>query len=322
MENKSHAFAAGLFTLGLLSLILAAVLWFQRDRTVRLPYDLVASGSVNGLSQNASVRYRGLPVGRVVRIGLDPDGSGRIVIRMMVDENTPITTTTTATLGIRGVTGMAFIQLDDKLNGQSGAPLPSSKDHVARLPLREGLFQELQKRGEALITQLESIARSTQALLADDNRQQLVATAVSVQHAADNIADLTMRLKPSVDRMPTTLQHADQALTSASVLLGNLNRDDGPLVRNLDRIGLTAARADNTLTDLQQTVGELSRRVSNDTLPRFNALSDDLRVAARSVRGAADMLDSNPRSLLFGRPPATPGPGEPGFQWPRIQGTP
>lgn len=322
MENKSHAFAAGLFTLVLLGFILAAVLWFQRDRTVRLPYDLVTSGSVSGLSQSASVRYRGLPVGRVARIGFDPDGSGRIVIRMMIDEKTPITTTTTATLGIQGVTGMAFIQLDDKPAGQIGAPLATSEDHVARLPLHEGLFQELQKRGDALITQLEAIARSTQALLSDDNRRQLIATAASVQHAADNIAGLTTRLGPTMDRMPATLEHVDQALTSASALMDNLNRGDGPLVTNLNRIGAAAARADTTLTDLQRTVDELSQRVSNDTLPRFNGLSDDLRVTARSVRSAADTFSSNPRGLLFGMPTAAPGPGEPGFQWPQGQGAP
>ena len=39
MENKAHAFLAGLFTIGLIIFIGLAVMWFNRDQTVRLPYD-------------------------------------------------------------------------------------------------------------------------------------------------------------------------------------------------------------------------------------------------------------------------------------------
>lgn len=46
MENKSHAFWAGLFAIGLLLAIIAAVFWFNVDRTVRIPYDLVARTNV------------------------------------------------------------------------------------------------------------------------------------------------------------------------------------------------------------------------------------------------------------------------------------
>lgn len=49
MENKSHAFWTGLFTIVLVLAIASAVFFFNVDRTVRVPYDLIARTNVTGL---------------------------------------------------------------------------------------------------------------------------------------------------------------------------------------------------------------------------------------------------------------------------------
>ncbi len=70
MENKSHAFMAGLFTLVLLAAVAASVYWFNRDNRERVPYDLVAHTNVTGLNPESAVRYRGLAVGKVESINI------------------------------------------------------------------------------------------------------------------------------------------------------------------------------------------------------------------------------------------------------------
>ncbi len=65
MENKSHALAAGLFTIVLTIALILVGLWFGRDRSLRTPYDLVTRMSVAGLSNEATVRFRGVEVGKV-----------------------------------------------------------------------------------------------------------------------------------------------------------------------------------------------------------------------------------------------------------------
>ncbi len=107
MENKSHAFWAGLFTVALLLAIGAAAFFFNVDRTVRVPYDLIARTNVTGLYTDAAVRYRGLDVGKVQSIHFDRQHPGQIVIRILVDKNAPITQSTFGSLGLQGVTGIA-----------------------------------------------------------------------------------------------------------------------------------------------------------------------------------------------------------------------
>ena len=314
MENKSHAFWAGLFTVLLSVAIGVGVFLSHVDRTVRVPYDLISRTSVSGLSVDAVVRFRGLFVGRVQSIMFDPGRPGQILIRIMVDQHAPITRSTYGSLSFQGVTGIAFIQLDD--TGKDLTPLPSSMKAVAQLPMRPGLLDQLQRRGDILLRKLELVTEDIDDLLSPEMRAQLQATVASMQHAADGVTTLTQQIEPAVGKLPATLSQLDTTLASTNRLVTSLNRPDGPFEMNLNKVGTAAQQAGDALTSINAQVQDLSARVGYDTLPRVSALSDDVSSAARSIDRAADTFSANPRSVLFGAAPAAPGPGEPGFVWP------
>jgi phospholipid/cholesterol/gamma-HCH transport system substrate-binding protein len=314
MENKSHAFWAGLFTIALLAAIALAAFLFNVDRAVRVPYDLIARTNVTGLFTDAAVRYRGLDVGKVQSIKFDREHPGQIRIRILVDTQAPITHSTFGTLGFQGVTGIAFVQLDD--NGHDTRPLPSSIHDVAQLPLRPGLLDQLQQRGDALVRKLEKVTDDVNNALSPEMVAQLHGTAASIQKAADGITTLTRQIAPVTAKLPGTIDQLNRTLASTNQLITGLNRPDGPLEANLNKVGTAAQQAGDALTSMNGSLQELSSRVGYDTLPRVNSLADDVRSAARSVDRAADMFSTNPRSVLFGAPRAAPGPGETGFTWP------
>ena len=149
MENRSHALMTGIFTIALLVATILVGLWFNRDKTELVPYEIVTTQSIPGLNPQATVRYRGLEVGRVDEIVFDPRVTGQILIKLSVDAASPVTSTTFATLGYQGVTGIAFIQLDDE---RTGSPrLATGGDRIARIPLRPGLLDQLEERGLAIL---------------------------------------------------------------------------------------------------------------------------------------------------------------------------
>jgi phospholipid/cholesterol/gamma-HCH transport system substrate-binding protein len=299
MENKSHAFWAGLFTISLGLAVVLILVWFNRDRAERVPYDLIATTNVTGLATDAAVRYRGLDVGRVQSIRFDPDHAGQIIIRVMVNRGTPVTHSTYGSLSFQGVTGIAFVQLDD--NGDDPRPLKTSFKQVAQLPLHPGFLEQLQKRGDVLLREMELVAQHVDKLTDEQTRQQLLASAQSIQQAAD-------AARPALQQLPQTLSKLDRTLDSTSQLMSALRQPNGPLVANLNRVGRAA-------DDFDSATRTIANRVADETLPRLNALSEDVRSATRSFDRAADSLGSNPRGLLFGMPAPTPGPGEPGFDW-------
>lgn len=316
MENKPHAFWAGLFTISLACAIALTVFFFSADRAVRVPYDLISRSNVTGLSAGAAVRYRGLDVGRVQSIGFDPTRPGQIRIRVLVDERAPITQSTFATLALQGVTGVAFVQLDD--TGGNLTPLKSSEKDVAQIPMHPGLLDQLQRRGEALLRRFDQIADEIDELLSDDNRKQMIATMQSLHQAADGVATLTQQLGPTVKQLPDAVASLHRSLDSTNQLISNLNRPDGPFITNLNKAGTAAQQAGSALTSINGSIADLSARLGYDTLPRVDSLTDDVRSAMRSVDRAAGTFSRSPRSVLFGgAPQPAPGPGEPGFTWPQ-----
>jgi phospholipid/cholesterol/gamma-HCH transport system substrate-binding protein len=295
--------------------IAAAAVLFNVDRSVRVPYDLIARTNVTGLYADAAVRYRGLDVGKVQSLKFDRDHPGQIVIRILVDKRAPITHSTFGSLALQGVTGIAFVQLDD--TGKDVAPLASSDKNVAQLPLHPGLLDQLQKRGDILLRKLEKVATDVDDILSGDMRNQLLSTAASLQHAADGVTALTQQIAPAAGKLPPTMDQLNRTLASTNQLITSLNRSNGPLESNLNKVGTAAQQAGDALTSMNQSLQEISSRVGYDTLPRVNSLADDVRTAARSIDRAADTFSDNPRSVLFGPPKPTPGPGEPGFTWPQ-----
>ena len=107
MENKSHALAAGIFVLAVAAMLAGLAIWLTRDNTSYQHYELTSKDGVTGLQPQAAVRYKGVAVGKVTRIGFDPQIPGNVLIRIAVNDQAPITPGTFAVLGYQGVTGLA-----------------------------------------------------------------------------------------------------------------------------------------------------------------------------------------------------------------------
>ncbi len=78
MENRSHALAAGIFTI-LLGICAAVAIWWlgQSDESTT-SYVLETRRNVTGLNLQAQVRYRGIRAGKVTAI--EPDEADPRVI--------------------------------------------------------------------------------------------------------------------------------------------------------------------------------------------------------------------------------------------------
>jgi phospholipid/cholesterol/gamma-HCH transport system substrate-binding protein len=86
MEGQSHSFIAGLFVILLGLGGIAGAIWLGPNKgPARLPIDLLTTSSVAGLKVDASVRFRGVDVGRVDSISFDPLQPGQIRVRIAVD---------------------------------------------------------------------------------------------------------------------------------------------------------------------------------------------------------------------------------------------
>jgi phospholipid/cholesterol/gamma-HCH transport system substrate-binding protein len=314
MENKAHALAAGAFVLGLLAVLVGLVVWFTRDNTVRNIYELSTRDAVSGLQPQAMVRYRGIAVGKVTSIDFDPKVKGNVRVRITVDERVPLTTSSFATLSYQGVTGLAFIALDDK--GESTVSLKPDNDDPPRIPLKPSMLAQLQDRGEAIINQVEEVTKRANQLLSDPNQKRAadalenIAAASASANTLLKTLDNTVKtgLNPALTKLPDTMASVKKAAGDVSRVANNfnttvvrLNAPDGPVER---------------LSDGTKALAQAVDSFNSATLPRVNRVADDTSHAIRRLGRAADGINDNPQSLLFGNGGTAAGPGEPGFNAP------
>ena len=244
MENKAHALAAGAFVVAVTALLALLAVWLMRDTTVRNLYELSTHESVSGLQLQAPVRLRGVPVGKVEKIGFDSAAPGNVLIRISVDRSAPITTSTFATVASQGVTGLGYILLDS--TGPAGPPLVSSDGELPRIPLRTGGLDKLLKQSELIFDQFEqaSIKLEPVAAALPEVARNTSQAMQAMQSAAASVRSTSERLN-APDGPIDSLRTGGAALTTAVETFS---------AATLPKLGDVADETARTMRQLRRTV--------------------------------------------------------------------
>jgi phospholipid/cholesterol/gamma-HCH transport system substrate-binding protein len=310
MENKAHAMAAGIFVVVMSAVLLALAAWLTRDTGQRHTYEISTRQSITGLQPQAAVRFRGVEVGKVSDIGFDPKQEGNVLVRIEVDKEVPVKQDTFATLSYQGVTGLAFIQLDDR--GKKVARIEPNDDAPPRIPLEPGLLAKLEERGEVILTQVEQVTQRINNLLTDENQKRFSSAIANIDSAAGNIGQLTARLDKRIDPVLTDATTTMKSVQKSADEIGRTAADFGSTARRLNqRDGPIDRLAEGT-----QALSQAADSFNGATLPRINRVTEDASRAVRQLGRTARGVQENPQSLIFGNGELQPGPGEPGFTAP------
>lgn len=320
MENKSHALAAGSFVLLLTAVLVSLAVWLTRDTRALNVYKLTGAVNVSGLQPQASVRFQGVPIGKVTAIALDPKTRGQVQVSIAVDDSAPVSSSTFATLGYQGVTGLAFIQLDDAAPaaGASGAA-PAQLPPGGRIELRAGLMARLTDSGERLLAQLEQSSQRVNQLLSDDNQKTLITAVTHFGEAANQLKQLTSDARDKLPALMASSQDTLNVVKLTSKRVGDSADEARASARAFKVVTERMSAPGGTLDQLSQGTNILlatGQTLRINTLPNVNLALQDVARATRQLGELTQTLTDNPQALLLGKPITLPGPGEPGFATP------
>ena len=257
METRSSYFLVGLFVL-VTSLALAAFgVWLAKadiDQRFDL-YEIVFDGSVGGLQEGSQVQYRGVPVGRVREIGIDPDNVTQIVALIEVEADTPVKEDTSAELAMQGITGLANIELSGGSN--ASATLETGDDGT--LP-----------RIHAAPSAIEQVFQSTPELLANAvsllERLSVLASAENVEAFSDILAhveSLTGTLSESRGDLSTLLSETATASEEIGAVAGDARLLVGELTTLAGSLGEQAGAIGSGSDDALGEVEEAAKALKN-----------------------------------------------------------
>jgi phospholipid/cholesterol/gamma-HCH transport system substrate-binding protein len=332
MENKAHAFAAGAFVLFVAALLLGLGAWLSRDQQTGDIYELSTAEAVTGLSEQAAVRFRGINVGKVTHIGFDPVNQGHVLVRISVNKDVPLTQSTFGSLGYQGVTGLAFVQLDNA--GNSNLALTTDPDQPTRIPLRPGLLSQFADQGSFVLEQAQRISERVGELLSPANQKALMDTVQAIGDSAAQVGTASQRIQAILDaqlgpertdipaliadtrttlralqQTSAELSASAQAAASTATAITHIATDMSAPDGLLQRLGQSAEALQQSAQAINTSVLPSTARAVDSATRTANAATK----AARGVDRAANLLADEPRSLIFGNGEAAPGPGEPGF---------
>ncbi|MCZ6483800.1 MAG: MlaD family protein, partial [Alphaproteobacteria bacterium] len=213
METRASYILVGSFVLAFVAGAFAIVTWFAKTEFDRKPaqYHVYFTESVTGLEIGSPVRYRGVAVGSVADIRIDPKNVERVQVTFEVAAETPIKQDTFASLGLQGITGAAYVQLGGgtqesaTLVAKEGDPLPVIAAKASGLERLLTKAPELFEKAFVLVERLS-------ALLDDRNRKAVADTLQNLHAVSQNLAASS----GSFDRVLTEAGGAVKSLRAAS----------------------------------------------------------------------------------------------------------
>jgi len=316
--KKTNPKLIGAFVIGGLALVVTALVLFSSQDLFTPKRFFVAyfHQSVNGLNVGAPMRFRGIPVGEVLKIdGVYDPATGNMIPRLTLEfhpetmENAYVEEGEYTLLpfllerGMRAslksaslLTGQLYVSLDF----HPGTPeryLGGGIDDYPELPtIDSGLDQVIAKLTELPLEEL--FARLNGALTAAEDimRSAGVEESLAVLPTLLTDADMTVvDLRHLLNRELTTVaREASQTLVATRNAVQSLSTaiTEESLVQ-----------VSSTLTEFEETLQLLQERLeANDPLMHeLVAALREIGSAARSVRDLADALEEHPESLVRGK---------------------
>jgi len=257
MASQKTKFTVGLFVASGISITLLAFIWLGMSRYLEKGHFFAAyfNESVQGLSKDAPVKYRGVPIGRVEKIRVAPDAN-LIEVIMKIETGQNLDRTYVAQLKDVGITGSMFVELDRKEPGEADRSphitFPSEYPIVASKP------SELSQ----LLGELNSVLNhiKTIDLKGISDKLKLTLDNINVIMAEADINGISAKIQTSLDHIDQMIAHADvkgistklkSTLDGADRLL-NRERWDG-ILGSIDR----TTQSINQF--VQQAIGTMKR---------------------------------------------------------------
>jgi phospholipid/cholesterol/gamma-HCH transport system substrate-binding protein len=167
METDRRYFLEGLFIIGL---SLAAAFFFvwlaktgHRDDVL---YRIHFTESVSGLALGDPVKFRGVDAGSVKAMVIDPDDPRRVQVDVRLRKEAPVKTDTKASLKLKGITGVVFIEL----NGGT----PNARSLIAATP--EGQIPEIPSEKSSLASVVDQLPKVIEKFSAIEDQTKKVVT--------------------------------------------------------------------------------------------------------------------------------------------------
>jgi len=307
VEREARYAVVGLFALLTLALAFAFVWWYTGagDQRSYDRYEIYFDGSVSGLSQGSPVRYLGVDVGRVQSLSVDASRPGEVLVRVIteIDATAPVSSRTRARLGLLGLTGLLYIDLQQEPTARD-EPLPQGERYPV-IQSRPGDIEAFLAKLPDLVGRAAGVMERVELLLSEQNVATVSAALGDVRRASAQLPALAGNAAALADEMHRTTA---EVTALAAQLRDTVNGSQPHLQASLTSVRETSERLSSIAESLERVIvaNEMGlRQIAGPGAQELQQLLVDAREASTEIRALAQSLRQNPSRLI--REPAESG---------------
>ena len=286
MESKANYRIVGFIVLILVGCLLAGGLWLSVgfDRKAYDLYTVYVPEPVSGLGDDSIVKYNGVKVGVVSKIELNQFDPQQVRLELKIEEGTPITTSTHATLISQGITGTNYLGLTASspslfpLQKTPGEPYPV-------IPYKASFFSQLEKN-------IHDVSIGIKRIFDKENAQALKASLINLQKVSDVVAQNNHNLNKSLEELP--------------LLITDLKKSVDKFANMSTNMSTAGKQVSSTMKAGKNTIDKISQQ----TIPPIVLLIQRMDTIANNLEKVSSEMRQNPAIIIRGTAPPKSGPGE------------
>ncbi len=236
--------------------------------------------SVQGLQVGGAVNFRGIKVGSVEAIKIDPKNVNKVIVTIKIDRGTPIKEDATAILIFVGITGVKAVEISPGTN-ESALLKPKSF-----IKTGSSMIDDISDRALSITEKIDQIAANINQMTDEENRRNI----------AEILRQTSMLLSDTRANLGTTMVSLNKVANSVAVLTDDLNvtmvRITDTFVDNVNMISENAA---TSITSVSDNANQMMNRLSDDVAEKLDVLTsstttliDSLNVT--STRGLNELI--------------------------------
>lgn len=319
MNNKVNYTFVGFIVLAAIVAMLSFTYWMLKPAKSEdtQKYLIYFNESVLGLNLDAPVKYKGIKVGKVVRLRINPQNSEQIEVTVEILKTTPIKEDTVAKLTAQGITGLSYINLSEGSN--NAKPLKVHKDQkypvIASAP---SFFADVERSlGSVSELFVLTLGRANE-VLNDENQKQFARlleksanvvakidmtldakTMLNIQKSMDNIQSLTYKVDKSIPRINAFIDNSITWENKINDSFLNIKNTYLKMGKIMDNMALSFLKVQNNVED-----------ATLETLPTLNSTMEQMQQTLIGINGLIEQLQSSPSDILYKKEKRKRGPGE------------
>lgn len=319
MNNRVNYTFVGVLILIGMALMMAFVYWMLKpteNEDVKR-YNIYFDESVLGLNIDAPVKYRGISVGKVSQMRINPKNSEQVEVTVTIVRSTPIKIDTAAKLTAQGITGLSYINLS---NGGENSPLLEKREGetypvIKTLP---SFFKSLEDSFGNVSSSLTTTLQGTQELLGADNQRQMALllqrSATVMKKMEDLLDDKTIHhLQSTTANIDAFTIKLNKIMPKVDQFLVKTEAWEKSTADSFDSIMVSYLGLDTSMAKIEKAfnAGEADfRQLNADIVPTLNAVMLDFQELMIQLNEVLEKYKESPSDILYKRQEIQKAPGE------------